>query len=735
MSERNTFSPFWHRVRALKPRLRPHVQITRQGYLGRRWYVVQDPSSNGFYRLNPVAHEMVALLDGSRTVDEVWQLGLTRHGDEALTQNDVITVLSQLYGANLLQADIAPETEQLLSRGNERRKKKFIGQAIGLMYFRIPLFNPNGILAMIEPVMRPLLNKWGFVAWLALVVTAIAALVPHWRTLVGGFDSAIAPSNWPILLASYVVLKLWHETGHGVICKRFGGQVPVFGAMMLVLVPSPYVDASASWSFRSKWQRIAVGGGGMMFELFVAAIAAFVWLGTKDNPGLVHQVAYNVMLTSGVSTVVFNANPLMKFDGYYILSDLIEVPNLMQRSMNMLKFLCQKHLYRVENPQSPTSRPSEALILIAYGIGALIYRVVIFLSITMYIMGKMFALGVFLAVWTTAMWFILPIGQWVHWLATHQSLSHMRSRAIATSVGLVAAGLLLIGVVPRPDYRRATGVVQADMQSRLFSANNGTIKTVHVPNGAHVKQGEAIISLDAPELLTSLGYAKAQLREAKLRQSDALSQSPASEQAAAEYARMLEKQVAYMHELVEKLTIVAPHDGTVVFGEGSRDIGRFVSEGTPLAEVIDERTLRVAAVLPQAEADWIASMPSERYVVEGRRVSAVGDVLELTPTRLPRSASTQVPHGALTFMGGGTIENDPRAQAQQMDNVAKRPIFTAAFTPKLAADATDEDRATALASLGPTGERVKLRFELPSKPLLAQWVDRLEKALQGRAKI
>ncbi|MFN7614142.1 MAG: PqqD family peptide modification chaperone, partial [Phycisphaerae bacterium] len=281
------------------------MQITRQGYLGRRWYVVQDPSSNGFYRLNPVAHEMVALLDGSRTVDEVWQLGLTRHGDEALTQNDVITVLSQLYGANLLQADIAPETEQLLSRGNERRKKKFIGQAIGLMYFRIPLFNPNGILAMIEPVMRPLLNKWGFVAWLALVVTAIAALVPHWRTLVGGFDSAIAPSNWPILLASYVVLKLWHETGHGVICKRFGGQVPVFGAMMLVLVPSPYVDASASWSFRSKWQRIAVGGGGMMFELFVAAIAAFVWLGTKDNPGLVHQVAYNVMLTSGVSTVVF----------------------------------------------------------------------------------------------------------------------------------------------------------------------------------------------------------------------------------------------------------------------------------------------------------------------------------------------------------------------------------------------------------------------------------------------
>ena len=735
MSERNTFSPFWHRVRALKPRLRPHVQITRQGYLGRRWYVVQDPSSNGFYRLNPVAHEMVALLDGSRTVDEAWQLGLTRHGDEALTQNDVITVLSQLYGANLLQADIAPEAEQLLSRGNDRRKKKFIGQAIGLMYFRIPLFNPNSILAAIEPVLRPLLNRFGFFAWLALVIAALVALTPHWRTLVTGFDSAIAPANWPVLLVSYVLLKLWHETGHGVICKRFGGQVPVFGAMMLVLVPSPYVDASASWSFRSKWQRMAVGAGGMMFELFVAAIAAFVWLGTKDNPGLAHQVAYNIMLTSGISTVVFNANPLMKFDGYYILSDLIEVPNLMQRSMNMLKFLCQKHIYRVENPQSPTTRPGEALILIAYGIGALIYRVVIFLSITMYILGKMFALGVFLAIWTTAMWFLLPIGQWVHWLATHQSLSHFRTRAIATSLALVAAGVLLIGVIPRPDYRRATGVVNADMQSRLFSANNGTIAKIHVANGAHVKQGDALVTLEAPELLTSLEYAKAQLREARLRQSQAMMQAPAAEQAAAEYANMIDKQIAYMSELVSKLVITAPHDGTAVFAEGARDIGRFISEGTPLVEVIDERTLRVAAVLPQAEADWIASMSSDKYTVEARRISIVDHVMTLTPTQLPRSASTTIPHSALTYAGGGTIENDPKAQSQQLDTVAKRPIFTAAFVPKLPKDATDEARAQALADLGPTGERIKLRFELPSKPLLAQWLDRLDKALQGRAKI
>lgn len=117
MAERSTFSPFWHRVRVLRPRLRPHVQLTRQHYRGRRWYVVHDPSSNQFFRLNVVAHEFVGLLDGRRTVEDVWQHSLTRHGDEALTQNEVIQLLSQLFGGNLLAADIPPETEQLLSRG------------------------------------------------------------------------------------------------------------------------------------------------------------------------------------------------------------------------------------------------------------------------------------------------------------------------------------------------------------------------------------------------------------------------------------------------------------------------------------------------------------------------------------------------------------------------------------------------------------------------------------------
>ena len=290
MAERPTFSPFWHRVRAMKPRLRPHVQITRQFYRARRWHVVRDPSSNQFYRLNPIAHEFVGLFDGVRTVEEIWKIVLARHGDAAPTQNEAIQLISQLYNSNLLSADVSPETEQLLRRGRERTKQKATQQAIGIMYFKIRVFNPDRYLSWIEPMLRPLLNMWGFLAWMAFVVFALVQVLPEWETLVGGFDSAIAPANWGWLIVVFVVTKAIHETGHGVICKRYGGQVPEFGFMLLVLFPAPYVDASSAWALPNKWKRMAVGAGGMIFELAIASAAALVWLNSPDG-SLVRQVA------------------------------------------------------------------------------------------------------------------------------------------------------------------------------------------------------------------------------------------------------------------------------------------------------------------------------------------------------------------------------------------------------------------------------------------------------------
>lgn len=732
MSDRPTFSPLWHRVRALKPRLRPHVQVTRQHYRGRRWHVAHDPSSNQFYRLNPIAHEFVALLDGRRTIEEVWRDTLTRHGDDAPTQTEAVELIHQLYNANLLSLDTSPETEQLLRRGRERRKKKIQSQAIGIMYFRMRLFNPEPIFTAIEPVLRPLINRWGFVLWLGLIVSALWALIQSgWADLTDPdtFATAIAPANWPWLIVVFIVAKAIHETGHGVILKRFGGHVPEFGMMLLVLFPAPYVDASSAWALPSKWQRIAVGAGGMIFELAIAAVAAHIWLATRSSAGIVHQLAYNTMLTASITTVLFNANPLMRFDGYYILSDLLEMPNLMQRSMNLIKYHFQKYFYRIENARPPTDIRSEQGILLVYGWLALAYRVFLFFSITLFVMGQAFALGLVLAIWTAAAWFLIPLGKWTHWLASSPQLGDKRRRAVALSVVAILIGGLALGAVPAPDHRRASGVIESLAQSGVFVATPGFVDTVHVEPGARVQAGDPIVTLSSPQLEAQIASVVHRLEEFRTSERRLLANQPQSAHLAWEQYEAYQQQYQYLLEREEKLVIRAPQDGVIAAGDPTRLIGAFIEEGQAICQVVDPDRIRVAAVVPQTQADWAPRLNSAPDSIDVQ-IRMVGHpaVTHSARRAVAREAGERLlPHAALGFAGGGQIATD--AEDEQGRVAAKR-HFIVEIDPEFDAQRMAEGVGRPWRPL--PGERVKVRFSLPPRPLAWQWADSLRKLVQGR---
>ncbi len=735
MTERSTFSPFWHRVRALKPRLRPHVQITRQHYRGRRWHVVHDPSSNQFYRLSSVGHEFVGMLDGRRTVEEAWEQGLARHGDDALTQNDVIQLLSQLHSSNLLSADVAPETEQLLNRGRERRKKKLQAQAIGLMYFKVRLFNPDAMLAWLLPLVRPLLSRVGLVLWGLWIIAALVAILPSWEKLLSGVGSAVAPSNWGLMIAGFVVLKLIHEAGHGLMVKRFGGQCPELGAMLLVLIPAPYVDASAAWSFSDKWKRIAVGAGGMIFELAVGAAAAFVWLGSVEG-SLVHQVAYNVIFTATVSTVLFNANPLMKFDGYYILSDLIEVPNLMQRSNQMMQFVCQKAIYRVKQPNSPTTDAREAIILLVYGVLSLAYRIFLFLSITLYVMGLMFAIGLLLAIWTASMWFLLPIGKMLHWLSTSNQLHENRSRAVLVTVLLAALGFGALGLVPAPDRRRAQGVVESVHEAGVFFEADAFVERALVRNGERVVRDQVLVECRSDDLDAQLELVKAQVVELESKQREALRTNLGAAKIAEEYLLTIRAQLDLLEKKKAGLVVRAPRDGVVVGLDPGALVGSYVKTGENLCLVVEPGAVRVTALMSQTEADWITKLLPSSYGVEMRVASNPGTLIEARTTRVVEAGSRELPHSSLSFAGGGSVAQESQDQTGLM---AADRYFRAEFVPTTATpgarEAPELAFAEGLGRLGVPGERVTLRFSLPWRPLMSQWMDALRKATQGRAKL
>ncbi len=728
MAERQTFSPFWHRVRTMKPRLRPHVSITRQRYRARIWHVVHDPTSNQFYRLNPIAHELVGLLDGTREVEEAWKITLAKFGDGAPTQNEVIQLISQLYSSNLLAADTSPETEQLLRRGRERIGQKVKQQAIGIMYFRIRVFNPDAILSFLEPIFRPIINPICFFLWLAFLIWGVISLLPYWSTLQGGFEGSIAPSNWALLIVVFIVAKAIHEAGHGLICKRFGGQVPEFGVMLLVLFPAPYVDASACWSFASKWQRMAVGAGGMIFELFIATCAAFVWIHTVETnqDGLLRQLAYNTMLTASISTILFNANPLMRFDGYYMLSDMLEVPNLAGRANKMLKYLFQKYVYRLRNPTPPTSLPGERAILIAYGIAALAYRVFLFFSITLYVMGKMFALGLILAVWTAGAWFVLPIGSFIHWHASNSQLAEHRLRHVVVSAGMIATVIVLIGFIPMPDHRRAVGVVESLSRSGVFLKSDGFVAEAHVHPGARVSAGDPLVTLVNADLLALRDSVLTQLAELQMRESEAIRlNEPAAAQVAGERAVVAGEQLEKLTVDIENLVIRAPHAGVVVGPDPHTMLGAYKRRGEPLVEVVDVDDVRINATLRQQYAAWVYDLPRDAYSVMIRPMADIDTFITGGAVDPSEAAQRVLPHASLGYAGGGSIEIDP---SDQQGRVAKRERFLVRITPE-----PQDDESAMLTSM--VGQRVRVRFTLPSKPLLTQWTDRLSKTIQGRVKL
>ncbi len=747
MAERPTFSPVWHRVRAMKPRLRPHCQITRQLYRGRRWHVVHDPTSNQFYRLSPIAHEFVGMLDGNRTVEETWNISLQTHGDAAPTQHEVIELLSQMYNTNLLSVDATPETEQLLSRGRERVKRRVQQQAIGIMYFKIRLFNPDRYLSWLEPILRPVLNRWGLLAWCAFLIAALWNILPRSAELGRALGETVAPSNWFWLVVVFVVIKAIHETGHGVICKRFGGQVPEFGAMMLVLFPAPYVDASACWAFPSKWRRMAVGAGGMIFELFVAAIAAFIWSGTGGAEGsgrLINQLAFNAMFTASVSTVLFNANPLMRFDGYYILSDLLEVPNLMQRSMRMLTHLGQVLIYRVRESRPPTTEPSEALILVIFGLAAAVYRVFLFFAITLYLMGQLFAIGFVLAVWTAAVWFILPLAKFVHWLATSDRIADSRGRAILTTISLFIAATVLFGIIPMPDRRRADGVVESASRSGVFFVSDGFVAQAHKGVGERVEKDEPIVTCENPRLLANLASVEAQLVELDHLERSLTATNIAGALVARRRIETMRHVAKTVRDRVDGLVVRAPHAGVIVKGPDGVDpraiVGAFVQRGRILCEVIDPDDVRIAATLTTAQAAPLNELRAESeadkggtgtYRVEVRPLSSPSKVARAEGARLTPGVQSQLPHASLGLQGGGEVPTDPK---DPRGLSSRNPQFTL-YLDRITTPKSQSIESGRAAWVPRPGERVALRFSLPPKPLLSQWLDRLRRLIQGRVDV
>jgi putative peptide zinc metalloprotease protein len=699
-----TFSESWHRLAARRIALRAGVCAHRQYFRGERWHVLFDPFSNQFFRVRSGAWDFLARLGDGRTVQECWDEALAQSPAEAPGQEEVIQLLAQLYQANLLTSDLPPDATQLLARHQKRRQREVRTRWLSLLFIKIPLVNPDAFLVRTLPLVRWLFSWVGLGLWLAVVGWGLKTGVENWGALWGQGQSVLAPGNLAWLYAAMIGLKLLHEMGHAFACRHFGGPVPTLGVMLLVFSPLPFVDATAAWSFRRRWQRVVVGAAGMIVEVFVAALAMVVWAAT--GPGTVNAIAYNLIFIASVSTLLANANPLLRFDGYYILCDLIDVPNLNQRAGRLWRHWAERHGFGVRKSVNPVETRREAGWLGVYGAASFVYRIVLFAGILWFVAGQWLLLGVLLAVAGVITMLLVPLGRLVNYLATSPRIERVRRRAVAVTVGGAAAVLGLLGVVPAPDAFTAPGIVQAGEYAVVYTGAEGDFAEQVIVSGRPVQAGEVLVRLTNSELAAEARSARAEVEEVLALERSALENPGEGVAAIRERLHAVRQRLAELERLERDLEVRAPVAGTWVTPERGEFNGRWLTRGSAVGEIIDPSSFRFAAVVRQEDASSLFG-PAVRPAGVRLRGQA-GERIPVTGLTVMAAPQNQLPSAALGWQGGGDI-------AVQADDTSGTKTAESFF--EVRAELDPSASAAALRH-GRSGE---LRCHLPWRPLLSQW--------------
>ena len=702
------FSTLWYRVATLKPKLRLHADIRPHDYRGQRYYVVEDHATGRVHRFTPIAHYFLSQMDGCRTVDQIWEMTENEFDDAAPTQDEAIELLAQLHGADLLQSETPPDCRELFRRFEKNAQKGWRQRLMNPLAVRVPLFDPNAFLDRHISRVQWLFSRFGLLVWFATVVTAVIMAVSHWPDLTHNvIDRVLTPKNLLLVWLTYPLIKLLHEFGHAFAAKRWGCEVHEMGIMLLVLIPMPYVDASASSALPEGRQRALVAAMGVMVELFIAALALFVWLAVE--PGLVRAMAFNVMFIGGVSTVLFNGNPLLRFDGYFVLADMLGIANLGSRSIQYVGYLVQRYPFGVRELSSPAASRSEAAWLGVYAVTSFCYRMFIMFGIIILIAGKFFVIGIALAIWAAVMQIVWPLLRKISFIAASPRLRLHRLRAVGVTMAIVTVIAMLVFQAPFPLRTMTEGIVWAPAEAEVRTGASAVVRRLVAAPYSAVSKGDVLMETTDPTLAARTDVLAADLRAAQVRYHVARSEDQVEAENIRDEILTIEAELALARERLDELVIRSPADGIFLLERPEDLVGQFMRQGELVGFVADLSRATVRVVVTQADIGLIRSATSN---VEIRFADRLATTMPARISRESPAATWRIPSPALGTQGGGLLAVDPG------DESGTRTLEKV-FHIELTVDEPVER----------LGGRTFVRFDHGSEPLGWQWYRRLRQLL------
>jgi putative peptide zinc metalloprotease protein len=695
-----THSSHWYRIAELRPRLRAQVRVQRRRYRDETWLLLTDPVHGRHHMIDEAAYRLAGRLDGQRSVAQIWDAVCALDPRRAPTQDEFLALLSQLSQAELLQAGVLPDLQETFNRQSnaQRRRRR---AALNPLALRVPLLDPRPWLARWAPRLRFLFHPLALASWLVLVLFASVLAALHWPALASQFESQALSTRFLLLSwCAYPLIKLLHELAHALAVHRWGGEVRRMGVSVLLLLPAPYVDASAATEFASRRRRVAVSAAGVAVELGLAAIALCVWVAVQ--PGWVRDVALVVAAIGSLSTLLVNANPLVRFDGYHVLCDALALPNLATRSRNHWIALLRKRLLGVRETPIGTEARGERKWLIAYAPASWLYQASLCVAAALWISDRSAALAaivICVSIFTLA---LRPLWRAAVYLLSSTELSTGRRPAALRRATAVAFIALLALWLPLPASTTAQGIAWTAEDALVRVQTEGFVQAVHVKNGQRVRAGDALVTLEDAELVAQLEQANAEREAATVEYRYALERDLAA-------ARGLESQLARraadakrLQQRVDELVLRSRIDGPVALISPDDLAGRMLRKGELVGYVLAGDQTMVKVAVPQEDSvrvreltRSVSAQPMDR-MAQASTGSLIGEV---------PAAGAELPSAALGSAAGGAILTDPSDKdgVRAIEPVA---VFDVRL-PHLPADRL--------------GGRVLVRFDHGVEPLALQW--------------
>ncbi len=644
----------WHRVGALQPRLREPLRLHVVSYRGQAWAVVEDPLNGRYHRFDGRSWRVLRRLDGHTPLERLWRELLDEQPGDAPSQDELLALLGQLHALDLLAAGTLGDLSEQARRQRTQAAQRWRQRYANPLSMRWTLCDPDRLLGAAARRLAPWLGRRGTLLWLAWVIPALALVPLHWRALSQNFlERTLALDNLWLMWLVWPAMKLLHEIGHGIACKRHGGAVHEMGLMLLLFMPVPYVDASSAWAFGDKRDRMLVGAAGILVELALAAAAFYLWLWLE--PGLARATAYDAALMASVGTLLFNANPLLRYDGYFVLADALEIPNLGQRASRYWGWLAETRLLRRSGADSPVRAAGETFWFALYGPLSFVYRIVVTLSIALFVATHYAAVGIVIALWSVISNIGLPLLRGARWL--RRIMANPGSGLMHRRLWLAASIVLLLLAWPLPHHSQVDGVLWPVEDSIVRAGEAGFVSMALAQDGAEVRRSQAIITLQDPALQArerALG-ARAQAARARydaVRLSDPVRAEPLRSAMARETAQHED-----LLQRLSRLQVAAHAAGRLWLLDGGDLAGRHVRQGQVLGYVIPPHAATVRVIADQ----WDAELIHNQARAAAMRLPAAPQ--RSWPVRIVRAvpaATSELPSPALGRGGGGDVVVDPR---------------------------------------------------------------------------